>query len=243
MDIRDIKKHTVKQFYIHLVENSGKSDKTIKHILSDLHAFLTAIEDEAGTRLPKFPKIKVMPVKEKKTMDEITQMFVVSYVRGPFKLPIETCIDTGIRTGECRGLKKKDLKFEGYLAIQRAYSEDRLREQTKEGYNCYKPKIIPVSPAVYDKLVKHAENLNDDDFMFTYEGMPLSKMRLRAEWKNACKLAEVPYIPFTNSTRHSRATNIMRQYMREGRERAGKQIGHTGQDTTVNHYIVDDYNN
>jgi hypothetical protein len=29
--------------------------------------------------------------------------------------------------------------------------------------------------------------------------------------------------------------------MKEGREKAREQIGHTDKDTTVNHYLVDEY--
>ena len=53
-----------------------------------------------------------------------------------------------------------------------------------------------------------------------------SKVRLREEWLSACQIAKIPYIPFTNSTRHSKATNIMREYMKKGIEKAREQIGH-----------------
>ncbi len=239
-DVRDIKKNDIKQFYLQLLD-ANLADKTVKHILSILHTFLIAIEDDVNLRTPKFPKFKAMPKREKKTMDVVTQMFVLSFVKEPLKLPIEICIDTGIRIGECRGLKKKDLFHEGYLAIQRAFSEGELREQTKEGYNCYKPKIVPTSPAIYDKLIKHAESLNDNDFLFTYKGRPFSKIMLWREWKNACILANVTPIPLSNSTRHSRATNIMHEYMEKGREKAREQIGHRDKRTTIDHYIVEDW--
>lgn len=238
MDIRDIaRKKKVVEFYYTLLDRS-LSDKTIKHILSILHTFLMD-NDDLIMRVPRFPEFKVIPKRQKKWMGQGMQLLVLSYVRDKDRLSIELAIDTGLRTGEISALKKKDLLFmDGYLTVCAAFSENEFRETTKEGYHCYKPKIVGVSQPVWQKLIEHVKDLREDEFIFTREGKPYVKDRLYRVWRSACKKAKVPHVPISNATRHSRASQIMEKHLIAGREEARQQLGHSTSLTTERNYIL-----
>jgi integrase len=247
MDIRDIKKRQVREFYDHLCDHPNDlADKTIKDILSVLHSFLSEYDDIISN-VPKFPAFKVIPRRKKKWMDRSTQLHVLSFIPNMVDhLACEVLVDTKIRQGELRGLKKRDMVFQKYsLVISRVFSENEFREITKDGHHCYNPKFVDMSKAVWRKLERHAELLDLNDLLFTRDGLPYSKDRLNnTVWKSACKAAGIEFVPLTNATRHSGASQAVADAVAKAREEAeqtaSEQLGHSEKGTTKRHYIMDE---
>ncbi len=231
LDIRDIKEPQIKRLYHNLLDKK-KSHKTTKHVLSTLKTLLIANKNIIII-IPDFPKFTVIPAKEKKWIGVEAQLKGLSCIPNKFHLAFELLFDTGMRPGELRALKKKDLR-DGYLTISRAFSENILRGTTKTGT------VIThrVSLSLWTKLIAYSKDIDLDDFIFTYNDKPYHYNKLYNMWKTACKKAEIEYITLYQATRHSTVSQIRQEKELEALNEAAKKLGHTDIRTTKKHYSI-----
>ena len=234
MDVRDIREPQIRKFYHDLLEGKKLSHKTIKHILNTLQTFLIA-HGEIIKKIPKIPKFTVMPKREKKWLDTEKQMMIFTHIPKEYHLAFEVLFNTGMRPGELRALKSKDLR-DGSITVSRAFSGNALRKITKTGVEI----TYKMSYELYRKLLEHTRDKSFDEFIFTNNGKPLSKDRLYWVWRIACEKAGNEYITLYQASRHSMVSQIRQQKEIEALKEASEKLGHTHSSTTKQHYMLND---
>lgn len=131
-DIRDVRRVHLDEFKASLPDTL--SPKTIKNVMTALkNLFAMAERKEIIGRIPSFPGIHVPEYTGWKWVDADTQGRIIEAVperdRGIFVF----LFLHGCRPGEARALKAKDIDFgAGLIRIRRTFSEDTLRETTKQ---------------------------------------------------------------------------------------------------------------
>ncbi len=240
MDIRDIRAHHIKKFYHDLLETESKTTseklapKTIRHILNVFGSFLRDHKDIIKI-VPDLPRFTVVPKKEKKWLGIEKQMTALADIPEKHQLAFETLFDTGMRQGELRAIKVQDFQ-DGVIIISRVFSDNKLRQRTKTGII----KEYRVSFSLWRKLREHTRDKNGNEYLFTENGAPYHKDRLRAVWTSALEKAGIEHIDLQQASRHSRVSRIRQKKEREALQEAAEQLGHTNLSTGKKHYILSD---
>lgn len=187
-------------------EAEGKAMATIDMELSVVQTMVTKAFDNDrvdGRVLKAFRKVKKLLEKganardREMTIEEYLQLIEGKYVarwkiRGIAKREVKdvspphlrslliVAYHTGMRKGELLGLRRSHIDREkGFIRLP--------AEMTKER----KPKSIPINHHVERVLAALPRRALHHDFVFTYKGEPIGK--LRRSFENACKNAGIPY--------------------------------------------------
>lgn len=109
----------------------------------------------------------------------------------------------GLRPGEARALKKDSVR-NGEINIEWSFSENLLRNTTKNG----EPRSYLITPYIENVLDSIPDN--DSEFVFVREdGKPYTSKNLNKIWRQACKDAGIPHFKLYNAMRHSLARNLL----------------------------------
>jgi hypothetical protein len=170
-DIRNIRSYDIRQFYQSL--NSKYSPKYQDGIMKCLENFFNdMLEFEFIKTKPQgFPTISVLKVPPKWT-DREAQDKILSFIEEPDR-PIFTFLTRqGIRPGEARSLKVKDLDLErGIITVARTFSDRIIRE-------CPKPRRIKASminPELLPLLRQQCAGKLPEAFVFLNPSTPSSR--------------------------------------------------------------------
>jgi integrase len=231
IDVREIRSFHIEEFNISLFKKR-LSNKTVKHILDAMKGFMNyQYRLERIEKMPLFPRIEHKPVRPKNWLDNDSQARVLSFIPPEHRLFFEVLIETGIRPGEGRALKKKDIEEEG-LYISSALDERGVLKTTKTGKEYFRS----LSGDVLLRLQSHTRLNFPDSYIFTHRGQPYNKHVDRI-WKAACTQAGIS-IPLYQGTRHSKASQRRAELEQGMREELKKVLGHTSATTTLKHYAL-----
>jgi integrase len=89
-------------------------------------------------------------------------------------------------------------------------------------------------------LEDHTRDLRLEEYVFQHGGRPITTGRLYKVWKKACQDAQVNHISLQQASRHSRASEIMREYKQRALEEISRQLGHDNLTTGQKHYVVEE---
>jgi integrase len=225
LDVRDIRYHHIKGF-LGSLPKSFKS-KYMKNILDGLKNFVSELHaDEYIPTLPNFPTVSFQSP-DIKWIDEETQHAILNAIPNEHKDIFLFMFHEGLRPGEVRSLKKKDINLkENIVTIQRAFSGNVLREVTKTK----RIRTIPLSPEVSEMLLLRAHTLLPEAFVFTWKGKPYVKDALYRIWIKACTAAKVEGVHLYGGTRHSFASQAVNRGI--SLWKVGKFLGHAKTQTT-----------
>ena len=161
--------------------------KTIKNIMSTLHAFLTSLHHEKILfNVPQFKKITVQKPSIKWVSFE-DQDKVLQNIPAQHRAIVQFLFNTGCRPGEARALLWSDVDLKQMvITIRHAFSGKVHRQITKGK----KERQLPISTELYTLLENHPETLRSH-FVFTIKGKAYGQNRINREWKAACKLAGI----------------------------------------------------
>ena len=141
----------------------GLSLKTQSNVINALNKlFNDTYNDEIITKIPIFPKISI-PEPAINWVDEETQDKIIAEIPQRDQPIFILMARTGLRPGEARALKRKDINFkEKYVIIDKAFSEKTFRPFTKNKTS----KIVLIDDYTVNILQK-IQPINPDHFMFT----------------------------------------------------------------------------
>ncbi len=232
MDIRHIKKPHIDKLKGELIIK-GLSHKSIKNVLGTLHAFLKD-HLEIIKAMPLFPEVKSIPKRQRRWMDIETQMKVIEKVPDRHRLIFELMRETSLRQGQVRALKKKCL-IDGDIISFSAFSGADLIPVTKN----FKNESHKLSYGLYRKLQQYVKEKRPEDWMFDINGKQYGEERIRKIWRNACKDADIEYVPPHMAFRNSAASQIMEEYKAKARSEIMQKLGHTNIKTGEQVYVLD----
>lgn len=202
-DVREIRTFHVKEFYDQLPK---KSLKYYKNIMDALRNFFNSLYlYEYITQKPVFPKITV----DKKAPKWLTyegQLRMIEDFKAHYPDDVDIftfCAFQGIRPGEARGVKIKDINFETTsLTVQRTYSgsSPKLRERVKS--KVVRPRLI--NPDLLPMLKRLCKDKLPEAFVFTNprNGLPYSYSSIDRRFTQTRKRLGLD-ITFYQATRHS----------------------------------------
>lgn len=225
-DIREIRAMDIKELYYQLPD--GISLKTQKNIMDVLRKiFKDAYQDEIIAKMPKFPKIAV-PEPSVRWLDEETQDKVINAIPEQHQPIFILMARTGIRPGEARAIKRKDIDFKNkFIIIDKAFSENEFHPYTKSKT----AKIVLLDDFTIKILKKMPQPIDPDDFLFkTQNGTYYSHYRLWEIFKNASKKVGVDGLTLYQATKHSFASQAINRGV--PREVIQKFLGHASSRST-----------
>ncbi|MDA8406490.1 MAG: site-specific integrase [Deltaproteobacteria bacterium] len=215
----EIKGRELKSFYLGL----DYHPKTLYNVMAALHKiFRDALYEEVIPSMPNFPKQGSIPEPEWKWATEDVQDVIMGQLEPDDFYAVMFLCCHGIRTGELRALKHKDLDLKNYtVTIRRSFSGTQLRETTKSK----RQRIIPLDETWKEIYLSRPRVIDQDAFIFHKGGKPLSATWLTKQWRKACDKAGVEPITLYQGTRHSLASQAANRgvslYL------IGKQLGHS----------------
>jgi integrase len=134
--------------------------------------------------------------------DEELERFFNSKIYGDSELYLFylCCLTAGLRPGEARGLRPKQILFDrAMLIVDGSIKKNRDRTAyNKKGHRDYwKFRIVPLSDLTLRLLKEHIERkgLNNDDFCFTAQkdpSRPVTEWHLRNHMAQVIKKAGIP---------------------------------------------------
>ncbi len=227
IDVREIRTYHIQQFYENLP--TGLSLKYIKNIINALENFFNILRRlDKIEKKPAFPTV-TLDRKAPRWIDRVTQHELLNAIPESDR-PIFTFLAfQGIRPGEARALKVRDIDFENEcFIILRTYSDRIIRERVKGKVS--RPRAI--NPVVLTLLKEHCRGKHPEAFVFlsprtnrSYAQNTINK--IWAEVQTVKKLD----LPLYNATRHSLASNLLK----DGADlkSIGDILGHTDIRTTL----------
>ena len=134
-------------------------------------------------------------------------------------LLMETYCALGCRPGEACGLKRRDLRDDGRVTIQRSIDVWGNEKATKTG----KERTAGIPAELFARL--RALPLLPDAYLFTRGGAPFNPNRL-SHWFRVVT-PDHPQLTLYTFSRHSLATRVKREAEKAGIQEAAKRIGNT----------------
>jgi integrase len=228
MDVHRITTRVIHNLYLDLLKK-GLASKTVKHVLSVVSGLLNHLYRlETIERVPAFPRVRVV-AKEKAWLDPSGQFNILAQIDNKYSLYFRILLETGIRPGECRGLKVKD--FNGTtLIVSRALDERGTVRPTKTG-RTYRYQIS--EQLEHALTARYAAHL-PEAFLFN-----LKRTSIHRAWRAACDRAGVR-IPMYQAARHSRASQVNAEVEVYRRERLREALQHESATTTMKYYTLDE---
>lgn len=232
MDIRDITKDDVRNFYYSLIDKKY-GDYYIHHIMAMLKTLMIR---HRPVDPPKFPEgwNTLEPKKERQRLQIDRQMAIAPHIpeRHGYRLAINILLTTGMRVCELRALQVNNIVDNG-LVVWKSLT-DRLKLKRKNGGEVY----YPLPEYLLTDLKLHIEGKDSDAFIFSIAGKPLGEGRLRKIWNKACTDAGVKPIEFNQACRHSWASREMREAKEAAIDRISRQLGNL-KTTARKHYVLE----
>jgi len=236
MDVREIRTYHIQEFYDSLpVERDtkqGKKKYTLKYyknILNALENFFNNLHRlDKIEKKPAFPKI-TLDRKAPRWIDRATQLKAIEAIPERDR-PIFTFLAfQGIRPGEARALKVKDINFEdASFIVSRTYSDRMIRERVKG--KVMRPRAI--NPILEPLLKEQCSGKHPEAFVFVNPrtGRPYTQNLINELWMRVRKSMGLD-LPLYNATRHSLASNLLK----DGADlkSIGDILGHTDIRTTL----------
>ena len=261
MDLQEVKPMDIERYLVYLkAEYKGKTGnalapKTLRHHYSALNQIFNYAERQE--LINKNPMARVpAPKKERKPVDAFTEEEAKEFIRLAsaceleFRCMLMLLITTGIRRGECAGLKWSDIdEKQGTLSVKRSVSYTPEFGLTVGGPKTYNGiRSIPLIPSVADLLQELKENtqkkyprLNlDNAFIFPKAGEPCSPRTpdsITRHIKRFMARNDLPDLS-PHDLRHSCATLLLAN----GADVKSVQeiLGHADASTTLNFYVKAD---
>lgn len=215
----EIKGFHLKQFYLSL----DVHPKTCSNIMGALHKiFVDALDEEIIPAIPNFPKIGRIPEPGNNWASEEEQDYIMGHLDPDEYYAIFFLVCHGIRPGELRALKHKDIDLKNdTVTIRRSVSNNIVRETTKGK----RQRVIPLDPNWRELYLKRPRALDKDTLIFLKDGMMLSETWLGKCLRKACDQAGVDRIRLYDLTRHSLASQAANRG--ESLYLIQRQLGHT----------------
>lgn len=202
-DVREINTAKVKAFYNQLPK---KSLKYIKNIMDALeHFFNTLVQDEVIERSPIFPEVKI-DEKPPVWVDYYTQLKIIKTIPKKDRPIFLFLAWQGVRPGEARALKVKDIDFKvGGVLIARTRSDNELKERTKGKHSKWRA----INPMLLGLLKRQCAGKLPEAFVFTNTrtGDGYSESAFKRVWAPLKK--HFPITPY-QTTRHSFASHLVK---------------------------------
>lgn len=228
-DVREIRTFHITEFYDNVP--SSNSLKYTKNILNALENFFnTLLRNEFITQTVSFPSIR-LERKSPKWLDRKTQNEVLQEIPETDR-PLYTFLSNqGIRPGEARALKVKDLDFEnGIMIVCRTYSGHSKLYRDMVKNRIVRPRAL--NPNLIAMLKKLCKDKTPDAFVFINPrmGTQYSYSSFYNIWKKVRNKKQIEVTPY-QATRHSFATNAFK----DGADlkSIGDILGHTDIRTTL----------
>lgn len=227
-----IDENHIERFYHWLLDKKYSTDY-IDTILKTLKALFIKYRPKD---IPHFPTITVVPVREKQRLGLARELAILEHIpeRNGYRLAILLLIRTGMHINEIPAIKKKDC-IDGIIYVDKAMSDGHLRLRRKAGGE------VPyrMTPELWELVLEHIVNLDEDDFLFTVEGRNVTRGRLYKVWTKACKKAKVKHISLQQASRHSTASRIWEKHQEMAKIEIKEQLGHENTRTGKKHYVIE----
>lgn len=152
-----------------------------------------------------------------------------------YYVPIMTIFYGALRIGEWQALKVSDFDFaNSRLSITKQYNQLKVvvnnTKNKKDRYACL--------PKQFSEMLKNyidERRLNDDDFLFTYNGnKPMSRRLIQLRINKHLEMANLQHMTI-HGLRHSFATRMFDKGYNV--KQVQEQLGHTNMNTTMQYYI------
>ncbi|MGD9818686.1 MAG: tyrosine-type recombinase/integrase, partial [Desulfomonilaceae bacterium] len=181
-----------------------------------------ALNEEVIQQLPIFPKLGRVPEPNWQWVDEESQEKILEVLDADDYFAIYFLMCHGCRTGELRALKHKDIDLQkNTVTIRRSFSGDQIRETTKSK----RSRVLPLDESWRDLYESRPTPINDDMFVFTKNGKPLSHTWLSKQFRKACDKIGIDGLTLYQATRHSLASQAANRG--ESLYLIGKMLGHS----------------
>lgn len=225
MDVRLIRTLHIKEFFQQLPQKSLKYTLNIMSALENF--FNTLVQDEIIERAPIFPQI-VDDKKLPKWVDFYTQIKILKSIPKDDRHIFIFLAWQGLRPGEARALKVKDIDLEQRLVyVRRTYSDGEIKDRTKGKHE----KVRAINPALFGLLKRNCAGKHPEAYVFTSPRTkgPYSETAFKRVWHG--KTEDFQITPY-QATRHSFASNLINQ---EGAnlKSISALLGHTDIRTTL----------
>jgi integrase len=193
-NVETIRKINLLQYKSHLeATHPNLSQKHIRNHLVVMRSFLNWLKQlEVINIVPPMPEIEVedAPINWLAAEDQLKILEQIDIEDRPFFLFL---ILQGVRPGECRALKIKDIDLRtNSIRIHATFSGSVYREKRK-GRKKVKAAVIPIHPELIDFLKDRVEKEFGENWVFInrFSGEVYSTQRLRNIWAKASKAAGI----------------------------------------------------
>lgn len=264
INLKDIRSITIQKYYNDLKKTQNKTPSQIHNLNKLLKRFFNYTVNEGYIlRNPCIGSV-VIPGKSEEKKEEV-EVFKDEHLKTIIDSPGEflikdiaiVCLATGMRRGECLGLKWSDINFEAMeINIERIVSTVALIEddgtrnnvtitQSPKTSGSFRTIPLPISlKNIFDK-VKISNNKNrlkcgysynskNIDFIFlTESGNLIDSSNLSRAWKRYLKRLNIPYIKF-HALRHTYATRQFEAGL--PLKTVSSLLGHSNIEITANIY-------
>lgn len=264
INLKNIKSIQVQKYYNDLSQNQNKTVSQITNLNKLLkHFFNYAVEEGYLLKNPCIGQI-VIPGKNQEKKKEV-QVFNDEYLRAIVNSPIDklikdiaiVCLATGMRRGECLGLKYSDIDYDSMeIRISRTVSSVALIDdngtrnnvtivQTPKTIGSVRTIPLPKTlKTIFEKVkIKQHENrlksgqsynLANIDFIFLSEtGNLIDSSNLSRSWRRYLKKLNIPYLKF-HALRHTYATRQFEAGL--PLKTVSSLLGHSSIEITANIY-------
>ncbi|MFC1693506.1 tyrosine-type recombinase/integrase [Candidatus Latescibacterota bacterium] len=163
--------------------------------------FRHAWKNEDLLKMPPFPKLTyTSPEIEYLILDQ--QNSILTQIPERHRPIFQFMMEYGCRPGEARALQR-DCIVDGQVIIQRAFSNNFLRDTTKTG------KVRRYQITSYFREVLNKIPLQISSFVFVRDdGKPYTSKNLNKIWHEACDKADI-HIKLYNGVRHSLGCQLL----------------------------------
>ena len=222
-NIDTITRLDIKEYLISLNIKS-KSKTVYKSCIKEIFEF--AVDDGVISYNPALSiKLKSDTHKDVEYYTKEQVNMLINASTGLMRSYLLIAFNTGMRVGEILGLQLSDFKEDGYIHIKRT----RTKGIVGTGKTNNAIRNIPYPKFLLDEVKKTQPK--DNLYLF---GDIDDAYKLRWNWQNLCKLANVPKYKLY-STRHTYATLMLRGNIVSINELAGL-LGHSSPKVTLEHY-------
>jgi integrase len=214
MDVREIRTFHIHEFYEKLPLQSHKDEKEkislkyIKNIVNGLENFFNTLRRlDYIKEQPGFPVITI-DRRTPKWVDRKTQLEILKAVPEEHRPVFSFLCFQGVRPGEGRALRVKDITFrDESVTISRTFSGALKEVKERVKSKVVKPRAL--NPILIPMLEEACKNKHPEAYVFTQRsGRHYSEKKLRKIWEAARDSVGLD-ITLYEATRHSFASNAV----------------------------------
>jgi integrase len=232
-DVRDIRKLHLLEYRTYL-EKLPVGPKTIWNYLATFKTFMNWCRSELGilSIVPPFPIIEHNePVINWVSAED--QVKLLSHAREEDKPIFMFLMLSGIRPGEARALKIRDVDLAKQVIHVRATFSDKVYREKRKGRGA-KPYVIPIHQEMMPYIQNRVKSALPGAWLFfnSRTGGPFTMKRLDESWDIVRKRAGITdRLRLYDATRHSLASGLVARG--ESIFTVSKLLGHTSIKTTM----------